>query len=257
MYASHPLIKETIFSDKNSESPFKQWRKGIELCDGEWIWIAESDDYAEEDFLETLVAACQDKSNVGLVYCDSQIISDGIVLSETFAAIKNRKFNSDRWSENYVNKGIDEIENYLLNESTINNTSAVLFNKAILSSVNAFDLDLRYIGDKYVFVKVLAESDVIYVKNSLNYYRDPFNIKHRDKFIHYFYEQFLVFNWMYKNLKLSDKEKFLEIFYQSTNFSMFTNWSMKKLGILKSLFSVNAWLLIRCILYNLKRPLFD
>ncbi len=253
-YGNNPLIRKTIFNDKNSGSPFKQWRRGIELSEGEWIWIAESDDYADERFLEVLISACQNQPNVGLVYCDSSIITNGIVVSETFATIKNRKFKTNRWSKNYINSGTDEIENFLLNESTINNTSAVLFNKSVLSSVNVFDINLQYIGDKYVFVKVLSKSDVLYVKDSLNYYRDPFNTKHSDKFIFYFYEQFLVFNWVYKNLALRDKRKILETFCQNTNFSMYTNWSNGKLVILKKLALANPRLLIRCIIYNLKRP---
>jgi glycosyltransferase involved in cell wall biosynthesis len=44
------------FNAQNSGSPFKQRNKGVKLARGRHVWIAESDDYAEEHFLERLVA---------------------------------------------------------------------------------------------------------------------------------------------------------------------------------------------------------
>lgn len=40
---------------KNTGSPFLQWKKGVTLSQGKYIWIAESDDFADEHFLETAV----------------------------------------------------------------------------------------------------------------------------------------------------------------------------------------------------------
>lgn len=49
-YKNNPKVKEIIFNDKNSGSTFKQWEKGFELSHGEYIWIAESDDYCDAFF---------------------------------------------------------------------------------------------------------------------------------------------------------------------------------------------------------------
>jgi glycosyltransferase involved in cell wall biosynthesis len=256
-YATNPFVKQIVLNKKNSGTPFKQWQRGIEWATGDWIWVAESDDYADERFLEIMILATLNFVNVGLLYCDSKIVTNNVVTSESFATIKNKKFDTTRWSQDHTNEGKDEIENFILPGSTINNTSAVLFNKKILLKANPFDLNLKYIGDKYAFIKVLARSNVVYVNKCLNYYRDPFNIKHEDKFIFYFYEQFLIFNWVYRNLKLSDRKKFFVIFYRNTNFSMYKYWSKEKLSMIKNLFQVNSWLLIKCIIYNLQRPFFN
>jgi len=153
-YRSHPAIVHIELNTTNTGSPFQQWKKGVEFATGEWIWLAESDDYADERFLEMMVSALSNRDNVGLVYCDSKIISKDYISGETFASIKNKRFQTNRWGVDHNNKGIDEIENYLLPGGTINNTSAVLFNKKVLQDVNPFDINLRYVGDKYTFVKV-------------------------------------------------------------------------------------------------------
>ena len=54
-YRNHPKVSQIIYNQQNSGSVFKQWRKGIELAIGEYIWIAESDDYAAVDFLQETV----------------------------------------------------------------------------------------------------------------------------------------------------------------------------------------------------------
>src|ERR1022692_1882228 len=44
------------FNEVNSGTPFRQWNKGVGLARGEYVWIAESDDYADKRLLERLVA---------------------------------------------------------------------------------------------------------------------------------------------------------------------------------------------------------
>src|SRR3984893_17231816 len=52
-YSSDPRIRIEL-NETNSGSTFRQWKKGIALARGEYIWIAESDDYSDERFLEQL-----------------------------------------------------------------------------------------------------------------------------------------------------------------------------------------------------------
>ena len=252
-YKDHPRVACIKFNETNSGSPFKQWQKGIELSTGEWIWLAESDDYADERFLQIMISALPNQHNVGLLYCDSNIVCNDIVSDETFATLKNKRFKTNRWSENYSNNGASEIENFLLPGGTINNTSAVLFNKKAFTEADPFDVVFKYIGDKYTFIKVLAKTDVIYVKESLNYYRDPFNTRHADKYVFYFYEQFLVFDWVLKNLKISDQKKFAEGFYSNTSNSLFRDWNHLKFSLYKKLLKKNPRLLLKSISNNMLR----
>jgi len=64
------------FNETNSGGVFNQWAKGSELASGEYIWICESDDFCELDFLETLVPHFTDRSvNIAfgrIQFADSQ-----------------------------------------------------------------------------------------------------------------------------------------------------------------------------------------
>lgn len=248
-FTPHPLITHVVFNEVNSGSPFKQWKKGIDLAQGNWVWIAESDDFADERFLEEMIRQTNGP-NIGLVYCDSRIINKDSVTGETIGSIKNKRMNTTRWNHDHFNEGQSEIEEYLLPNGTINNSSAVLFRKDVLVDSNPFDLDLKYTGDKYAFIKVLARSDVAYVGEPLNYFRNPFNKKSTDKFLIYFYEQFLIYDWVQKNLKVRNKVKFFEGFHANTRNSLFRDWGAEKLSIYLKLFRQNPMLLINSISHN-------
>src|SRR5580658_7167935 len=59
-YASAPRVRFE-FNEVNSGSTFKQWNKGVRLTQGKYVWIAESDDYADIRLLERLVAVLNDE----------------------------------------------------------------------------------------------------------------------------------------------------------------------------------------------------
>lgn len=58
----YPGRVRSLFNDRNSGNVFRQWRKGVENSDGDLIWICESDDFCEPDFLEILVRNFKDRS---------------------------------------------------------------------------------------------------------------------------------------------------------------------------------------------------
>jgi glycosyltransferase involved in cell wall biosynthesis len=249
-YATHEKISAILFNEKNSGTPFKQWQRGVELACGEWIWIAESDDYADKTFLEKMIQAIGNRRDIGLAYCDSYIVQNGAVQNQTFIPIKNTRHKTTRWSRDYVDEGVAEIQDYLLADGTINNTSAVLFNSKALRDANPFDVQFRLIGDKYTFIKVLAKSCILYVAETLNYYRDPFNSKHADKSTRFFYEHFLVFDWVYRNIEVSNKRRFFDAFYSNTRVSLFRNWNREKILVYWMLWRRNRYLLTKNVGYN-------
>jgi glycosyltransferase involved in cell wall biosynthesis len=150
----------------NSGSPFKQWKKGIELAKGDYIWIAESDDVAEPTFLETMVQKLQ--SGHGLAYCRSGDINEnGIKKSDFFWA---DGLDESRWKSDYENKGKDEIKNYLVYRCTIPNASACVFDKKYVPLNCGFD-NMRYCGDWLFWIKLLENTSLGYSAKTLSHFR--------------------------------------------------------------------------------------
>src|SRR5262245_42246739 len=80
-YAGDPRVR-TIFNDRNSGSTFKQWNRGFREARGEYIWIAESDDYADLSLLAKLVDRLDGHPSVGLAYCQSWVVdTDDMIVS--------------------------------------------------------------------------------------------------------------------------------------------------------------------------------
>ena len=119
-YRGHPKISKIIINKKNSGSPFGQWKKGIELAKGEWIWIAESDDISEPAFLEEAVRAIEQFPSLDIFYCDSYVVDEnGEKDAEKFSDRKNRVFSTLKWNTSYYNRGIDEVNECLKFDCTI------------------------------------------------------------------------------------------------------------------------------------------
>ena len=74
-YANNPKIR-VEFNLVNSGSTFKQWNKGVGLARGEYVWIAESDDYSDARFLEQLVGVLDPKPEVAFAFCRSWRVSN-------------------------------------------------------------------------------------------------------------------------------------------------------------------------------------
>jgi len=164
------LLVRSVFNDTNSGSPFRQWNKGVQLARGEYVWIAESDDVADGQFLERLVPLLDRHPKVGLACCASKLIDGaGDVIGET--ADWWKLLHPTRWRADFVNDGKDECARYLIHKNTIPNASAVLFRKSIYERAGGADETMRFCGDWMIWAKMLMLSDVAYVAEPLNFWR--------------------------------------------------------------------------------------
>jgi glycosyltransferase involved in cell wall biosynthesis len=154
------------YNAKNSGSPFKQWKKGIELVKGDYIWIAESDDIAEPTFLETMVQKLQ--AGNGLAYCRSVDINEnGGKKSDFFWA---DGLDEKRWKSDFENAGVEEIKNYLIYRNTIPNASACVFEKKFAPLNSGFE-KMRFCGDWLFWIKLLENTSISYTSDSLSHFR--------------------------------------------------------------------------------------
>lgn len=169
-YRNHPKVAHLFINTHNSGSPFKQWQKGIDLAKGEYIWIAESDDYCELDFLENLLEAINDK--IGICYSQSIDVDEkGKKLLSRIDYTK--EFNPNIWKDNFETSGLNFIEKYLLVKNVVPNASAVLFKKTLVheSLFSEELLKMKMCGDWFFWVQLAEQTDVAFVSRPLNYFR--------------------------------------------------------------------------------------
>ena len=168
-YASDPRIRAYI-NGTNSGSPFKQWNKGVKLAQGEYIWIAESDDFAHERFLEELVPKLDMNPEVGLAFCESWMVDewDNILASwEEWMAYGADK----RWENDFIGNGREECRRQLMVRNSIPNASAVLMRRDVYEKVGCADETMKVCGDWLMWVNILTIYDLAFVAKPLNYFR--------------------------------------------------------------------------------------
>ena len=159
-----------ILNDHNSGCVFRQWNLGVREARGEYVWIAESDDYADLSFLTRMVACLDTHPNVGLAYCQSRIIDehnhDRGVNTEFY-----KYLDAQRWRTDFVNDGRQECARFHIFRNTIPNASAVLFRRSTYRDAGWADERMRLAGDWLQWAKMMMISDVAFVADALNYYR--------------------------------------------------------------------------------------
>ena len=87
----------------NSQSPFKQWNRGFELARGEYVWIAESDDYSDDRFLQVMIDMLERHPSAALAYCQS-FMADETGKLETFPDWYWHLIDSERWTKDYCSQ---------------------------------------------------------------------------------------------------------------------------------------------------------
>ncbi|WP_262890315.1 glycosyltransferase [Pedobacter ghigonis] len=169
-YRKDQRISKIIYNETNSGSTFKQWQKGIAAAHGDIIWIAESDDYCEPSFLESLEKLINSNQNNALAYCHSHIVDENNSLLD----FKDWRQDLDlsRWDSDYINDGISEIKEYLVYKNIIVNASAVIFKKeAFLKIPPSLFENFRFAGDWMIWASILQFGNICYDHRKLNYFR--------------------------------------------------------------------------------------
>jgi len=180
-YASDPRVRMRS-GRANSGSPFAQWNEGVREATGEYVWIAESDDYADPALLEALVAVLDAHPNVGLAYCDSWLVDEHDRVTGSFFEQPDVRewVDTRRWHQDFVRSGREECLTSLAVLNTIPNASAVLFRRSLYQEAGGADESFRMAGDWVLWADLLSRADVGFVARHLNYWRQhPGTVRQR------------------------------------------------------------------------------
>lgn len=169
-YANHPKVKHLIVNLKNSGSPFAQWDKGIKLAKGEYIWIAESDDWSRLDFLDKMVSGMESNMDVLLAYCSTILVEDEI----------ERKYEYDIGyfggtsgiAGTFCMDGELFADKYLSRMCIIPNVSGVMIRRSGLSQIDYQAIvGFKKSGDWILYWKLAKLGKVLHIDETMNYFR--------------------------------------------------------------------------------------
>lgn len=154
-----------VANESNSGNTFLQWDKGVALARGEYVWIAESDDVAEPNFLSECMARLKATPEAVLAFTWSDIVgSDTSPLNL-------------RWDEpwRYRPPGVYEGQDFCLRrmvyKNLLYNASMVVFRKDCYERVSPRFMQYRHCGDWLFWFELCRQGRVCEVPLRLNKFR--------------------------------------------------------------------------------------
>ena len=161
-YRHDPHVSHIVYNDVNSGSAFRQWRKGMELAHGEYIWIAESDDSCDSTLLEKLVDVITREEGV-MAFCRSVKYDEH--------GVKSYYALQDCLTDDFTMDGRCFVEAYLVNWNRVANASSVVFRRDAALAVDTCYMQMRGEGDYLFWIMLAEKGKVSFVNQELNYFR--------------------------------------------------------------------------------------
>ncbi|WP_340316936.1 glycosyltransferase family 2 protein [Rhizorhabdus argentea] len=175
------------FSALNSGNPYRQWRRGLDQSTSDYVWIAESDDYAEPTLLEELAAQLDAHPAAGMAVCASDVVDEaGRFLHRFFDTWHGNRFLApyipDFGDAPLAIEGKVYSRYYMHPWNSIPNASAVLFRRAAFDAIGGPVETLRLCGDWMTYCRMLMEFDIVRIPGRLNHFRShDGNVRRRTK----------------------------------------------------------------------------
>jgi glycosyltransferase involved in cell wall biosynthesis len=194
LYENHSKVSHTIRNIENSGSTFRQWKTGIELAKGDFIWIAESDDYNSENFLEESLNYLK-KMNIGLVFNKTISVNE-----------EGKEFEEITTVDNGVHNGIELLKSSFSRGNLIINGSSVVFKKNLVLEVLKELPKFQICGDWLLWSTIAAKENIGFTDSSSTFYRQHPNSITNKLFENtlFFIEAIRILSLFKKLMKLSE-----------------------------------------------------
>jgi glycosyltransferase involved in cell wall biosynthesis len=147
-YRHHPRTQAIVYNETNSGSPFLQWKKGLDLVETDWVWIAESDDWCEPDFLAGLKPAFG-KMDAVLAYAQINWTDiEGNIIKKSVEK-KSGWYN-----------GPDFVREHLFGFNRLENAGMVVFNREAALQASPLWIQMRQAGDYWLWAEIARQGKV-------------------------------------------------------------------------------------------------
>lgn len=166
-FRNESKVSQIIYNELNSGSTFIQWNRGLQVAKGTYIWIAESDDFSEDSFLEKCIKPLEEDKSLALAFCETiSVDSKGDKLSHNKNRKASGKYNAinDKFFYNWF---------FQNDPFRILNASSCVFRSAHVDGNTLKECSkFKFAGDKFFWFNLLSRNpSFYYIAESLNYQR--------------------------------------------------------------------------------------
>lgn len=202
----YPEKTRTAFNEENAGKVFLQWNKGIGLAKGELIWIAESDDYSEPNFLKEMVK-CFRYSSVMLAFARSAFMTNGEQTWSTEEYLDDIK--TLQWDESFVLTAADAVKLGFGYKNLIANVSSAMFRNIgqVPDEVIQICSNMKLSSDWIFYLAIMKGGCLGYTADTVNYYRihpESTSLKVQQT-MRYYDEYEMVSKYVAQNYEVSEK----------------------------------------------------
>ncbi len=168
----YPENTTLVENEVNSGGVFHQWDRGLELAKGGIVWIAESDDWCTENFLQALVPFFENEA-VQIAYTRT-VFMDGAGEEQVWS-IQDYLHDIDphRWNGEILATGPQIVRDAFALKNIIPNVSSALMRSPRRLEVLADPAwrSMRTCGDWVLYLHLLRGGMLAYSPAACNYYR--------------------------------------------------------------------------------------
>ena len=166
----YPTKIRTLLNKRNSGNVFKQWQKGIENAKGEIIWICESDDFCELDFVENTYKFFRDPATM---------ISFGRIQfanykGDFFEGLDNYREQAESgiWNEEIGRPAAEWFNNGFGVRNIIPNVGGCLIRKQKINpEVWTKAKKYKILGDWFLYLKLSRGGKIYFTPKAVTYFR--------------------------------------------------------------------------------------
>lgn len=159
-----------LFNETNSGGVFNQWEKGIGLARGAYIWICESDDFCELNFLESIMPHFADRS-VNIAFGKIEFTDKAGVLMPGMDGYREGS-ESGIWDDVIKRPAKTWFSNGFAVNNVIANVGGCVFRKPRLST-ELWDKakSFKIAGDWFLYIYIASGGQIVFDPNAVAYFR--------------------------------------------------------------------------------------
>ena len=168
----YPQKSTLVINEENSGGVFHQWERGLNLAKGDIVWIAESDDWCTENFLEVLVPYFENEA-IMLAYART-VFMDGEGEQQIWSINEYlHDIDPQRWNHPILETGPAIVLEAFAVKNIVPNVSSALFRTPRQLEIleDPEWREMKTCGDWVLYLHLLRGGMLAYSPVACNYYR--------------------------------------------------------------------------------------